>query len=539
MLYGLNENQLKMKYPLFRLFSLSVLLLMTACQTAEKAEEAPQRPNILFAIADDVSFPHMGAYGANWVKTPHFDAVAENGILFQNAYTPNAKCSPSRAIILTGRNSWQLEEAANHVPFFPAKFKTFFEVLKDKGYLTGHVAKGYAPGKPGMIDGKPRELVGKAYNSAKLTPPTTGIGAFDYAANFKDFLSQRTPNEPFCFWYGSFEPHRAYEYGTGQRLGGKSVSDLDSLFAFFPETDSVKNDVLDYAYEIEYFDQHLGKMLQLLRENGELENTLIIVTADNGMPFPRVKGQVYERSNHLPLAIMWGKGIKDPGRVVEEFISFADFAPTVLDVAGISIEEAGMQSFEGKSIRDILSGERTSAYRDHIIIGKERHDIGRPNDVGYPVRGIVNGEYLYLMNFKPERWPGGNPVTGYLNCDGSPTKSAILHSRRYDGEPFYWDLSFGKRPAEELYHIASDPDCINNLAGTAEHASSQAQLKAQLLAELNKQKDPRVLGNGDVFDNYIYSDDRTRGFYERFQKGEITPSVAGWVNSDDFEEGGE
>lgn len=526
-----------MKYPIFRLLGLSLFILISACQAAEKAAETPKRPNILFAIADDVSFPHMGAYGADWVKTPNFDAVAKNGILFQNAYTPNAKCSPSRAIILTGRNSWQLEEAANHVPYFPAKFKTFFEVLKDKGYFTGHVAKGYAPGKPGMIDGKPRELVGKAYNQLKITPPTTGIGAFDYAANFEDFLSQRNPAEPFCFWYGSFEPHRAYEYGSGQRLGGKAVTDLDGLFAFFPDTDSVKNDVLDYAYEIEYFDQHLGKMLQLLRENGELENTLIIVTADNGMPFPRVKGQVYERSNHLPLAIMWGKGIKDPGRVVEEFISFADFAPTVLDVAGISIEEAGMQSFEGKSIRDILSGERTTAYRDHMIIGKERHDIGRPNDVGYPVRGIVNGEYLYLMNFKPERWPGGNPVTGYLNCDGSPTKSAILHSRRHEGKPFYWDLSFGRRPAEELYHIASDPDCIKNLAGIAEHASIQDQLKAQLLAELTAQQDPRVLGNGDVFDNYKYSDDRTRNFYERYQKGEIMATQAGWVNPDDFEEG--
>ncbi len=513
----------------------ALLILLVACQPAPEAEAPKDRPNILFAIADDVSFPHMGAYRTSWVKTPNFDWVAENGLLFQQAYTPNAKCSPSRAIILTGRNSWQLEEAANHVPFFPAKYKTFFEVLKEQGYFTGHVAKGYAPGNPGMVDGKRRELVGPAFNESKITPPTKAMGAFDYADNFKLFLQQRQPDQPFCFWYGSFEPHRAYEYGTGVRLGGKSVADLDSLFAFYPETDSVRNDVLDYAYEIEYFDQHLGKMLQLLRESGELANTLVIVTADNGMPFPRAKGQVYERSNHLPLAIMWGEKIKDPGRVIEEFVSFADFAPTVLDVAGVEATKSGMQAFEGKSLTDLFANARTSPNRTHMVIGKERHDIGRPNDVGYPVRGIVTNDYLYLMNFKSDRWPAGNPETGYLNCDGSPTKSAILHSRRYEGENFYWDLSFGKRPAEELYYIAEDKDCIQNLAGQEQLAEIQANLKTQLLDALKAQSDPRVLGKGDVFDEYIYSDEPRRNFYDKYLKGEITPKQTGWVNPDDYE----
>lgn len=521
-----------------RILSLSLcalLFLLVACQPAPEEEAPKHRPNILFAIADDVSFPHMGAYGTSWVKTPNFDWVAENGLLFQQAYTPNAKCSPSRAIILTGRNSWQLEEAANHVPFFPAKYKTFFEVLKEQGYFTGHVAKGYAPGNPGMVDGKRRELVGPAFNESKITPPTKAIGAFDYADNFKLFLQQRQQDQPFCFWYGSFEPHRAYEYGTGVRLGGKSVEDLDSLFAFYPETDSVRNDVLDYAYEIEYFDQHLGKMIQLLRESGELANTLVIVTADNGMPFPRAKGQVYERSNHLPLAIMWGEKIKDPGRVIEEFVSFSDFAPTVLDVAGVDATKSGMQAFEGKSLTDLFTNSRTTPNRTHMVIGKERHDIGRPNDVGYPVRGIVTQEYLYLMNFKSDRWPAGNPETGYLNCDGSPTKSAILHNRRYDGENFYWDLSFGKRPDEELYFIAEDKDCIQNLAGQAQLAEIQASLKEQLLAALRAQQDPRVLGNGDVFDEYIYSDEPRRNFYDKYLNGEITPKQTGWVNPDDYE----
>src|SRR5690606_12425520 len=86
-------------------------------------------PNILFAIADDASWRSFSAYGNKWIKTPAFDEVAKKGILFQNAYTPNAKCAPSRSCILTGRNSWQLEEAANHSPHFPEKFKTYAEAL--------------------------------------------------------------------------------------------------------------------------------------------------------------------------------------------------------------------------------------------------------------------------------------------------------------------------------------------------------------------------------------------------------------------------
>ena len=334
------------------------LMLGLGLNSCNPAIDDPIRPNILFAVADDVSFPHMGAYGCQWVKTPGFDRVAKEGLLFQNAFTPNAKCAPSRAIILTGRNSWQLEAAANHVPYFPQKFKTVFEVLKEGGYHTGHVAKGYAPGHPGEVNGKIRQLVGPAYNELKLDPPTQAMGRFDYAGNFAQFLSEKEGDTPFCFWYGSYEPHRAYEFGSGQRLGNKKPEEVNDLFSFYPDVDSVRQDILDYAFEIEYFDQHLVKMIATLEEKGELEHTIIVVTADNGMPFPRAKGQVYERSNHLPLAIMWGKGIKNPGRVIDEFVSFADFAPTFLEIANIEFDTSGMQPFEGNSLVDLLKDER-------------------------------------------------------------------------------------------------------------------------------------------------------------------------------------
>ena len=277
----------------------------------------------------------------------------------------------------------------------------------------------------------------------------------------------------------------------------------------------------------------------MLESRGELENTIVIVTADNGMPFPRVKGQVYEYSNHMPLAIMWGKGIKNPGRVVDDFISFIDFAPTLLETAGIDEKESGMQEMEGKSFTDIFKSQKSgiiSKNRNYVLIGKERHDVGRPDDQGYPVRGIIKDGFLYLKNFKPDRWPAGNPETGYLNVDASPTKTLILNMRRSKRSDYFWNLSFGKRSEEELYNISSDPDCINNLAGISEYKALQDDLNSLLETELTRQNDPRILGNGDVFDRYIYAEERTRDFYNRFMKGELSKVSAGWADSTDFEE---
>ncbi|MCK5703755.1 MAG: sulfatase [Cyclobacteriaceae bacterium] len=513
-----------------------LLLFIFSCTTQKEGKLTP--PNILFAIADDASYPHMGAYGCDWVRSPAFDRIANQGILFTNAYTPNAKCAPSRACILTGRNSWQLEEAANHVPFFPAKFKTYAESLAENNYHVGYTAKGWAPGVAVDNDGKPRQLTGVPYNTFKTTPPAKYISNNDYSANFEDFLSKRPEGKPFCFWYGSTEPHRAYEFRAGIEKGGKKLKDVDKVYDFWPDNDTVRTDLLDYAFEIEYFDRHLQNMLDLLEKNGDLDNTLIIVTADNGMPFPRIKGQEYELSNHLPLAIMWKNGIKNPGRIVDDFVNFIDFAPTYFELASLDPSETGMQSIQGQSLTDIFFTENSgtvTTYRDHVLIGKERHDIGRPHDWGYPIRGIVKDGFLLINNYEPERWPAGNPETGYLNCDGSPTKTVLLQ-RRTNSETFkYWDWSFGKKPPEELYKIDEDPECMNNLATNAEYTGLKNTLLTQMKKELIAQGDPRMAGNGQIYDEYIYAHEATRGFYERYMSGEKMKT--GWVNNSDYEAG--
>jgi N-sulfoglucosamine sulfohydrolase len=524
-----------------RRIQLPCLLLILLCAAAPdvrpRASDAqtPAHPNILFAIADDWSFGHASAYGTKWVRTAAFDRVARDGLLFTRAYTPNAKCAPSRAILLTGRQSWQLEEAANHVPFFPSKFKTWQEALAEHGYVTGMTGKGWGPGVANDARGKPRQMTGTPFNQAKGAVPASFISPNDYAANFEKFLTTVPKTQPWSFWYGAHEPHRRYEYGAGVAKGGKKLSDIERVPAYWPDNEVVRNDMLDYAYEVEHFDRHLGRMLDTLEKAGALDNTIVIVTSDHGMPFPRVKGQTYDFSNHVPLAIMWRNGIEGRGRTVHEYVSFVDFAPTLLEVAGGKWTDAGMQPATGRSFAEILRSPqaRAGSTRDHVLVGKERHDVGRPNDWGYPIRGIIKDETLYLRNYEPDRWPAGNPETGYLNCDGGPTKTEILQQRRDGRDTRPWALAFGRRPAEEFYDLKRDPYCLTNLAQVPEHRERLQRLREQMERELREQDDPRMFGRGSVFDKYIYADEATRNFYERFMRGEKLK--AGWVNPSDFE----
>jgi N-sulfoglucosamine sulfohydrolase len=522
--------------PAFLAAGLVVAAALSACSPhgAESRRAPPPRPNILFAIADDASYPHFGAYGARWVETPSFDRVAREGILFLNAYTPNAKCAPSRSSILTGRNSWELGAAANHWPYFPEEFRSYPEVLRDAGYHVAYTGKGWGPGIA-ELDGEPRRLTGDSFNSRRLQPPTSGVSAEDYAANFQDFLAGLPEGRPFAFWYGGREPHRPYELGSGLRAG-KRLASIEKVYPGWPDNEIVRTDLLDYALEIEHFDTHLGSMLETLEERGLLHNTIVVVTADNGMPFPRIKGQAYELSNHLPLAIMWPAGIEAPGRQVSDFVSFIDFAPTFLELAGVDPGSAGMLPMSGRSLQPIFRsarGGQVEPQRDHVLIGKERHDVGRPADQGYPIRGIVADDFLYLRNYEPERWPSGNPETGYLNADGGPTKTELLRLRREGIDRRYWAAAFGKRPMEELYHLPSDPANLLNLAALPEYEAGRNRLTARMEAALSAQADPRMLGRGEEFDRYPYADSTGRGFYERFMEGEALR--AGWVDSTDFE----
>ncbi|MCL2833193.1 MAG: sulfatase [Treponema sp.] len=453
-----------------------------------------KKPNILFAIADDAS--HFGAYGHSFVRTPACNAVAQKGALFANAFSPNPKCAPSRASILTGRFPWQNREGCNHFGYFPSGFQLFPDLLEKAGYYNGCTGKGWGPGNYTRA-GYTRNPAGPEYKERYLVPPEgSAINKCDYAANFEDFLNAKETDHPFYFWYGGYEPHRKYEFGEGLKHG-KKIEDIKEIPSYWPDDEKVKIDMLDYAFEIEWFDSHLAKMLDILEKHGELENTFIIATSDNGCPFPRVKGQMYEQDFHLPMMARWD-GVIKPGTTVSDLVNFVDIAPTILEAAGIPAPS----EMTGISFLGLLKGQKQQG-RDYTYFGREKHDVGRENDLGYPVRCIRNKKYLYIHNFAPERWPAGNPETGFTNCDSSPTKTLILDLNE-KGVTRYFDLSFGKRPMEELYDIETDPECINNLAMDSRHAAAKAELWDKLQAKLKETEDPRINGSGDIFETYEY-----------------------------------
>ncbi len=494
----------------------------TAAQKS-KGGEARKRPNILICVADDASWAHFSAAGCAWVDTPAFDRVASQGVYFENCYTPNAKSAPSRSIMLTGRNSWQLGEGANHYNYFPGEFTVFPEALLANGYRTGFTGKGWGPGDPGKIDGQERQLTGTPYQTKTLKPPTRNISNTDYCGNFVDFLNV-ADDRPWFFWCGSREPHRPYVFHSGVDVGGHSTGQINHVPGFLPDNEIVRNDLLDYAFEVEYFDKTVGLLLGELERRGELDNTVVIVTSDNGMPFPRAKTCQYEYSHHMPLAVMWSKGIKKPGRRVSDYVSFTDLAPTILDLAGVEWESSGMQPAAGCSLRPVLESKnagRVVASRDHVLVGRERHDIGRPGNQGYPIRGIVKEGWLYLYNLKSHLWPVCGPESGYAETDGSPSKTQVLELYRNGVNSTYFELCMGFRPSEELYDLSNDADCVENLACRFEHQARRKEMRDQLIAELYTQGDPRMTGDGDQFDRYPYTDPQFWNFYERVESGEL------------------
>lgn len=489
-------------------------LLMIQIPECVVAQSHGKAPNILFAIADDQSYPHTSAYGQKIYKTPVFDSIAQAGVLFKNAFAAAPQCSPSRAALLTGRQIWQLEEAGTHASLFPKKFPVFTDAIESVGYFIGYTGKPWDPGN--FKDaGWTRNPVGPEYNKRQLKSlPTKGISKTDYVANFKDFLQDKPSDKPFFFWFGSQEPHRVYEEGSGKASGMKP--DEVIVPPFLPNNDVVRNDILDYALEIQWFDKQLGKMLAMLKERGELDNTIVIITADNGMPFPYAKANLQEYGTHVPLAIA-GPSIKQSKQQIETLVGLIDLAPTILEIAGAP----ALQGISGTSLLPLLKGaisdKKLSASKPFVFTGRERHSHARPDNLGYPARAIRTADYLLIENFKTDRWPLGDPapkikteilangdmkpiLEGYEDIDDSPTKSYMIQSKSLIENLF--QMSYGKRNEFQLFNIKDDPFCMHDIAYQSNAKAIFEKLKQTLNAKLLEQLDPRVTGRGDVFDSY-------------------------------------
>jgi N-sulfoglucosamine sulfohydrolase len=466
----------------------ALALLTTSCK-----KEPDRPPNILFAIADDWGWPHAGVYGDPVVQTPAFDRIAREGILFNHAYISSPSCTPSRNAILTGQYHWRLGPGADLWSTLDPATPVYPLLLEDAGYKIGRFRKSWGPGD---ISNWKRHPAGHDYTE-------TG---------FATFMAERTGDQPFCFWLGSADPHRPYEPGTGAQSG----MELEKirLYECFPDNEIVRGDVADYYYEVQRFDTLVAGAIRILEEYGELENTIIVVTGDNGMPFPRCKANNYDSGVRAPLAIRWGSGIKNPGRVLDDFISFTDLAPTFLELAGVEIPLV----MTGKSFTNLLRSNEDGFVdrenRSYVLHGKERHVPGQEENMGgYPIRAIRTHDYLYIRNFKAERWPAGTPnyKEAYIpycwlgDCDNGPTKTYMVENREKDEQMAkLWDLAFGKRPPEELYDCRNDPEQLVNVAGDPAYSGIKEELSARLMEQLELTGDPRATGGGDEFDVVPY-----------------------------------
>ena len=521
-----------------------IALLVVFIAGCKKNTSDYKQPNILFAISDDQSFGHTSFEGSQFIDTPAFDRIAREGIYFSNCYAGSPGCAPSRSSIVTGRYHWQNEQSGQHASSWLKKHVSFIDLLKNNGYRTGRIGKGVGPFKYATETKdslfRTTDAGGVTHSNIKYEQGNeeryaSGISSTNYFENFKYFMENSRKDEPFFFWYGGHEPHRKYEKNSWKRMG-KKLDDV-KVPGFLPDNDVIRGDILDYAVEIEWFDLHLQRMLEYLKDTGELKNTIVIVTSDNGMPFPRAKANSFEYGIHVPLAIRFPKNF--PGdRIIEDPISFVDLAPTILELAQTSSK--GMLPISGKSIVPILESEEQGVIdktKKFVFAGRERHSSSRYLNRGYPQRAIRGNDYLYIWNIKPERWPAGAPIrfepkdsttllpmygldnngkyildAAFMDIDDSPTKTYIIENHKSESIRRYFDLAHGKRPEVELYNIKNDPFCLKNLSGNPEFKNMENELQQELLKELKKSEDPRVVGpNTEIFDSYIrYS--RMRNF---------------------------
>jgi N-sulfoglucosamine sulfohydrolase len=459
-----------------------VLLSLLAFSPAPAQDD---RPSILFALADDWGYGHAGVYGDKVIKTPTFDRVAAEGVLFNHVFCGSPSCTPSRAAILTGQDIWRLEESGDLWSTLQReKFPVYPDLLEKAGYVVGLTRKGWGPGdfKPG---GFTRNPAGPNFKA------------------FPEFLKTVPEGKPFCFWFGSHDPHRPYVKDTGAKSGMKPEE--VAVPPFLPDTPEVRNDILDYYFAVQRYDREVGEILKQLEDEGRLANTIVVMSGDNGWPFPRAKANLYDAGVRLPLAIRWPAKSKG-GRTCDDLVSFTDFAPTFLEAAGVKAPEA----VTGRSlVPHLVDGKPVG--RASLVYGRERHANVRRGDLSYPARAIRTKDWLYIRNLRPDTWPAGDPekyvaVGPFGDCDDGPSKQVILARRDGDLARFF-KLAFDKRPARELYDLKKDPWQLDNVAKKS--PAVVAELEKELLAYLKRTGDPRLVGDSltgdDVrWDKYAY-----------------------------------
>jgi len=447
---------------------------------ASLASAASRRPNIVLLLGDNWAAPHASALGDPVVRTPTFDRLANEGVLFTSACAPNPSCSPSRSSLLTGQETHRLRDAANLYGPLAPEFPRYTSLLEQAGYFIGLSGKGWAPGTSADADGRKRNPAGDSF------------------ASIDAFLSARPGDKPFCFWFGSHDPH--VPWSRGQERKATMAASKVRVPRHLPDRPAIREDILGYYAEVEQFDFDCWQIIDALRKRGELDNTLVVMTSDNGWQMPRGLANCYDLGVRVPLAMRYPERIRK-GQVRDDFATLADLAPTFLDAARVSPPS----QMTGRSL---FSSHR----RESVFLERERHANVRRGDLSYPVRGIRTRKHLYLRNLEPDRWPAGDPefywaVGPYGDVDGSPSKKLLLDE---EPQPFF-DLCFSKRPAEELYDLSEDADQVKNLAADPAMKKVKQDLAAQVNRWMNDTADPRAKGPTEFWDKVPYTGPKFKG----------------------------
>lgn len=521
---------------------LGAAAMTTAGCLTTGSDNGPVKPlNILFCFADDWG-RYAGAYSdldgrpsiSDVVKTPVIDRMAKEGVIFRNAFVTAPSCTPCRSSLLSGQYFFrtglgailQGAEWDTAIPVYPL-------MLRDAGYHIGKSYKVWSPGKPVDApygEGKyAYEKAGGDFNnfSENATKLVQGGMSFEDAkekilsqlrGNFDAFIADRKPGQPFCFWFGPTLTHRKYEKGSGKALWGIEPDSVKGkLPKFMPDVPEVRADYTDYMGEIQAWDAGVEVLIKKLEEIGELDNTLVVISGDHGMPgVPGGKCNLYDHGVNVAL-IARGPGVK-AGRVVDDFVNMMDIAPTFLEAGCVKIPEV----MTGRSFMNVLYSKKSGLVdkdRTWVVTGRERHvAAAREENLPYPHRALRTKDYLYIRNFAPDRWPMGSPkftdkanmpsldaleqntFAAFADMDASPTKAWLVG--QFGDQQWQWnyDYAFAKRPAEELYDLRSDPDETKNLADDPAYADKKKELAEHLMKILKDANDPRVTGDCMTFE---------------------------------------
>lgn len=521
---------------------LAIVLLTLLCAPVMAAETRDaKRPNILFAFADDwgrfaSAYAKLDGPGTinDVIKTPNFDRLAREGVLVRNAFVSAPSCTPCRSALLSGQHFWRTGRGAIlRGAVWDGSNPSFALMLKDAGYHIGETYKVWSPGTPndapfgagkyeyekaGRRFNQFSQNVTRMVNEGRSIQDAKGMLYDEVIGNFNDFLADREAGQPFCYWFGPTEVHRKWVKGSGKALWNIDPDKLKGkLPPFLPDVPEVRQDLADYFGEIQSFDTAVGLLLKKLEEIGELDNTLVVVSGDHGAPgFPHGKCHLYDFGSSVSLVMRWG-GAKG-GRVVDDLITLPDLAPTFLELAGVKPPAV----MTGRSLVNLLRSSKEGQVeprRDAVFIGRERHvENARADYAPYPQRAIRTHDFLYIINFKPERYPAGDPyrldgenpptaeeITEETRVtlpdeDAGPTKAWLVTHRKDPKWKPYYELAYGKRPREELYDLKADPHQVKNVAADAKYASVKAELERRLMDELRRTNDPRLIDDGRFFE---------------------------------------